>query len=294
MVRVRKRRLGGNTYYYLEHGMRDGGRIRKKERYVGRTLPPNMDEIMQDFVHEIYNERWRADIDTIRKNFAKERRIMPKTVREKEIRSFAVRFTYDTQKIEGSTLTRREVADLLEKGITPKNRPMTDVQEAELHNKLFHRMLGFKGDLTLQLLLDWHWDLFGMTKPDIAGDIRRYRVGITGSEFVPPSPYGVRPMLAEMFEWYESNKSRIHPVMLAALVHLKIVTIHPFGDGNGRITRLAMNFILNRNKYPMLDIPYEGRSGYYNSLERAQVGKDELAFLQWFAKKYIKAHSAYL
>lgn len=294
MARIRKRSLGGNTYYYLEHGMRHGGKVRKKERYVGKALPSNTDKIVQDFVHEIYNELWRADIDTIRKNFARERRVMPKTIWEKEIRSFAVRFTYDTQKIEGSTLTRREVADLLEKGVTPKNKPMADVQEAELHSKLFHRMLRFRGDLTLPLLLDWHWDLFGTTKPDVAGSIRKYRVGITGSKFVPPPPYEIQPMLSEMFEWYEDNKSKIHPVMLAALMHLKIVTIHPFGDGNGRITRLVMNFILDKNKYPMLDIPYEGRSGYYNSLERAQVKKDEFTFLQWFAKKYLKTYSAYL
>ncbi|MGI0089101.1 MAG: Fic family protein, partial [Nitrosopumilaceae archaeon] len=90
------------------------------------------------------------------------------------------------------------------------------------------------------------------------------------------------------------NKERLHPVELAALAHLKFVTIHPFGDGNGRITRLIMNFILNRKKYPLLDIPYEGRNSYYNALERSQIKKEDRIFLQWLAKKYIKEYKRYL
>ena len=294
MVRIRKRQIGGNTYYYLGHSIRHDGKIRKKERYLGKSLPTDMKKDVQNFVQEIYDEQWCADIDIIRENFLKEQQKAPDIIREKEIKAFAIQFTYDTQKIEGSTLTRREVADLLERDISPKNKPMTDVQEAELHNRLFYKMLEFKEDFTSKVLLDWHWDLFGMTKPEIAGSLRTYRVGIAGSRFVPPMPYEMRPMLSEMFEWYEDNKSKMHPVMLAALIHLKIVSIHPFGDGNGRITRLVMNFILYKNKYPMLDIPYEGRNSYYNALEKAQLQKDELVFLQWFAKKYIKTHGAYL
>ncbi len=79
-----------------------------------------------------------------------------------------------------------------------------------------------------------------------------------------------------------------------ALVHLKLVTIHPFGDGNDRITRLVMNFVLNRKKYPMYDIPYEERNSYYDALERSQVKKDEKVFLQWLVKRYIKEYKQYL
>ena len=294
MVQVRKRQIKNGTYYYLEHSMRENGKIRKKELYIGKSIPPDIEKIRQDFVCDIYNEQWRTEIDAIRDNFATNQMTMPKTIRKKEIMNFAVRFTYDTQKIEGSTLTKREVADLLEMGIAPKNKPMRDVKESESHNELFHKMLSFKGDITLQVLLDWHWDLFGTTKPDIAGNIRKYRVGILGSKFVPPPPYEIQSMLNEMFEWYECNKSHIHPVRLAALVHLKLVTIHPFGDGNGRITRIVMNFILNKNGYPMLNIPYEGRASYYNALEKSQVEKNEFRFVQWFAKKYIKEYNVYL
>ncbi|MEK6877156.1 MAG: hypothetical protein AABZ49_00840, partial [Thermoproteota archaeon] len=67
-----------------------------------------------------------------------------------------------------------------------------------------------------------------------------------------------------------------------------------FADGNGRIARLIMNFILNKRDYPMLDIPYEGRNSYYNALERSQIKKEGRAFLQWLVKKYIKEYKKYL
>ena len=85
----------------------------------------------------------------------------------------------------------------------------------------------------------------------------------------------------------------MHAVELAALVHLKLVTIHPFADGNGRISRLIMNFVLNKHGCPMLNIPYEKRAGYYGAPERYQI-KNEMIFLQWFFKRYMKENTKYL
>jgi len=76
-------------------------------------------------------------------------------------------------------------------------------------------------------------------------------------------------------------------------VHLRFVTIHPFADGNGRMSRLMMNFVLQKHGFPPLNIPYEDRRSYYNALERSQVKKVDSIFIQWFFKKYLKEHSAY-
>jgi Fic family protein len=292
-MRIKKKLLKGKVYYYLEHSMRKGKKVQKKEQYIGREIPFDIEKIKKDFVGEFYQEKWYADIDKIKKNFSKKQKDLPKSIKEKQLQNFAILFTYDTQRIEGSTLTLMETADLLEKGITPKSKPMRDVQEAEAHRDLFYEILKFKKELTLQVVLDWHWKLFNKTKPDISGKIRKYQVGIVGSKFMPPSPVEVYPMLTEFFKWYKKN-DKLYPIELAALVHLKLVTIHPFGDGNGRITRLVMNFVLNAKKYPLFDIPYEKRNGYYNALERSQDNKDEKIFLQWFVKRYIKEYKSYL
>ena len=101
-------------------------------------------------------------------------------------------------------------------------------------------------------------------------------------------------LLKEFFDWYNKNKNKLNPVELAALAHLKFVTIHPFSDGNGRISRLIMNFVLNNKGFPMLDIPYTNRNSYYNALERTQIKKNELIFLQWFFKRYFNEAKRFL
>jgi Fic family protein len=294
MVSTGKKIVKGKTYYYLEHSYREGGKIQKKTIYLGNKIPKNIEEIKAKFLDDISRKTWQTDVEKIRKNYSQNQSAMPKSIREKELGRFATAFTYDTQRIEGSTLTRRETADLLERGITPKNKPMRDAQEAEAHRDLFFEILKSKKDLSLHEIQEWYWKLFNKTKSEIAGKLRTYQVGIGESKFMPPSPVEVYPMLTEFFQWYNKNKNKLHPIELAALAHLKFVTIHPFGDGNGRISRLIMNFTLNKKKHPMLDIPYVGRNSYYNALERSQVKKEDRIFLQWFIKKYIKEYKRYL
>lgn len=273
MVTVKKKVLKGQTYYYLEHSIRENGKVRPRITYLGKKIPKNIEEIKKRFFDDISSKTWQTDVEKIKKNYSQNQKAMPKSVKEKELERFTINFTYDTQRIEGSTLTRKETADLLERGIAPKNKPMMDAQEAQAHRDLFLKILKSKKDMSLQEITDWHWELFNKTKSDIAGKIRKYQVAIRSSKFMPPTPVEVYPMLTEFFKWYNKNKNKLHPIELAALTHLKFVTIHPFGDGNGRISRLIMNFILSKKKYPMLDIPYEKRNSYYNALERSQLKK---------------------
>jgi Fic family protein len=294
VARVKAKRIGGSTYYYLEHSVREGGKVHKKEVYLGKKIPKNVKDLEEKLRSDTYFEKWHPLLDRIRDNYSREIRRMPKSLKEKELDTFAIRFTYDTQKIEGSTLSFRETATLLERGIAPKDRPVSDIREAEAHRKLFYEMLEYRKDLSLGTVLGWHKKLFEETKPDIAGRIRKSRVGIAGSRFTPPLAVEVYPMLQDFFRWYGKSRDRLHPVELAALVHLKFVTIHPFADGNGRMSRLMMNFALKNKSYPMLNVPYEGRNSYYNALERAQVGRNDDAFTLWFMKRYVKAYKAYL
>lgn len=290
MVAIRKKTVGKQTYYYLEHSFREKGRVEKKEKYLGKTLPQNIEELKQQFISEIYRDKWFGLFDKIKEEYsAQEKRITP-SAKEKELENFAIKFTYDTNRIEGSTLTFRETSLLLEKGITPNAKLLRDVKEAEAHRNVFYEVLDCRKDLSLDLILYFHKKLFENTKKDIAGKIRQHQVTIAGSKFTPPFPAEIYPLLMDFFKWYRKNRDKMHPVELAALVHLKLVTIHPFADGNGRISRLMMNFVLNKPGFPMLNIPYEKRAGYYGSLERSQIKKDEIIFLQWFFKRYLKEH----
>jgi Fic family protein len=294
MVTIKKRKVGKEKYYYLEHSYRDKGKVQKKQKYLGKEIPTEIDDLKKEFLSELYKEKWLEDIDKIKKSFSKEQKIMPKSSKEKNQETFAIKFTYNSQRIEGSTLSLKETADLLERGITPSSKPIRDVKEAEAHKNLFYEMVKYKKSLNRQIVLYWNKKLLEQTKPDIAGKIRNHQVEIARSKFLPPFPSELEVLLHEFFKWYNDNKSKLHPVELAALVHLKFVTIHPFGDGNGRISRIMMNFVLKSFNYPFLDIPYEKRTSYYNALERSQVKKEERIFLQWFFKRYLQEYKRYL
>ncbi|MEA3557994.1 MAG: Fic family protein [Candidatus Thermoplasmatota archaeon] len=294
MVTLRERKRNGITYYYLEHSFRKGGRVEKRERYLGNSIPDDIDVIKNGLIHDIYRERWFEDIDLIGENYKGRVASLPPSALEKAVSDFTIRFTYNTNRIEGSTLTLRETGELLGNGISPGSRPMTDIREAEAHRDTFLEMLESKKDLSMQTLLYFHRELLKQTKKDIAGKLRGHQVAISGSRFMPPMPVEIYPLLTESFNWYKTEKTDIHPVELAGLVHLKLVTIHPFADGNGRIGRLMMNMVLHGSNYPMLDIPYEKRMGYYRALERSQTSEDDHVFLQWFFKRYIAENERYL
>lgn len=293
MVRIKEKIIKGKTYYYLEHSFRLKRRTLKKEVYLGTTIPKNIEKIKANFVFEIYKEKWYTRFNKIKEGFSKEQKSLPPEAMEKYIESFMIKFTYNTQRIEGSTLSFKETAALLLHDITPRNKPLRDVKEAEEHKKVFYEMLSTKKDLSLNLILEWHHKLFKETKPNIAGKIRNHQVGISGSTFIPPSPVELNVLLNEFFGWYNRNKLKMNSVELAASAHLKFVTIHPFTDGNGRISRLVMNFILNKHKYPMLNIQYENRASYYTALERSQVKQIDGPFLQWFFRRYLKDNLKY-
>ena len=294
MATVRKEERNGSTYFYLEHSFRIRGKTVKKERYLGKSVPKDIEKIKNEFLHEIYSEKWYSEFLKIEKSFVKEQEGMPPEGLKKNLESFMIKFTYDTQKIEGSTLSFKDTRNILLYGTTPPNRPIEEVKETEIHKKVFYEMLETKKDISLSLILEWHYELFRETKPDIAGKVRRHQVAISGSRFMPPSPIEIDALLGDFLKWYNRNKRKVNPVELAGLVHLRFVTIHPFTDGNGRMSRLLMNFVLHRNGYPMLNIEYKNRGSYYTALERSQVKVNEGPFIQWFFRRYLDANKAYL
>jgi Fic family protein len=294
MVTLKRRTTKGKQAYYLSHTYRQNGKVKYKETYIGQKIPSNIATIKNEFIQGVYKEKWFGSFDKIKKAYSIEQKEIPDSVKEKNLEAFAVRFTYDTNRIEGSTLTLRETGALLLEGISPKDRPIRDVKEAEAHRKIFYSMLTHKGDMSLGLVLGWNRELLGETKPDIAGKIRTYEVYISNSTFKPPGALEVQTYILEFFRWYAREESKMNPIELAALAHLKFETIHPFGDGNGRVGRLIMNFILHRNGYPMFIIKYQDRRGYYRALERSQTKRDEGIFVQWFFKKYVKDNQRYI
>lgn len=294
MVTVRKKTTEGRTYYYLEHSVKVDGHVENRSKYLGTKIPKDIENMKSDFLWKIYSEKWFKKLDGIKENYFREFKKIPKEVREKFLQDFMVKFTYNSNRIEGSSLSLHDNVKLLVDGTSPKEKPVSDIKEAESHKKVFYKMLEYKSDLNLETILFWHKELFGETKSNLAGKIRNYQIIVTGSKAQFPFPAELNVLLREFFKWYEKNKSELHPVVLAALVHFKFVSIHPFGDGNGRVSRLMMNFVLHKHGYPMLNITYKNRSSYYNALERAQLKNLNHVFVTYLIRRYLKDYKKYL
>jgi Fic family protein len=293
MVNIRILNQGNKKYYYLEHTIRIDKDFKNKRVYLGDTLPKNIDELKEKFLYELFEELYNKELKTIKEFWTKEFKNYPQSSKDKYIESFMIKFTYNTNKIEGSKLTLKETADLLQEQITPKSKSLKDVKETEAHKKIFYIMLENKNKLNLATVLYWHRELFKEADPEIAGIIRKHPVAIARSKVELPLPAELETLLKEFFAWYNKYYGKINPVIMAALVHLKFVTMHPFSDGNGRISRLMMNHTLNSLGYPMLNIEYTNRNAYYTALERSQTRNKEETFTTYIIKRYIKEYKKF-
>src|SRR5271157_2042817 len=141
MVTLKKREIKGKIYYYLSHTYKVYGKTKYKEIYLGTKLPKNVDKIKREFTLKIYEEKWFTSFEEIKEEYQKQIRKMPIEVKKKNLEAFIIRFTYDTNRIEGSKLSFKDTAALLELGLSPKNRPIRDIKEAEAQRKVFYEML---------------------------------------------------------------------------------------------------------------------------------------------------------
>jgi Fic family protein len=178
-------------------------------------------------------------------------RPFPPAALENLERWFEVELTYTSNAIEGNTLTRAETALVLEKGLTVGGKPMKDHLEAINHRNALQKMkaLTRQDRLILDDILALHECVLKGVDDTHAGGIRSVSVRVSGSMVVFPTPLKVPYLLDEFVAWLNSEQT-MNPVQKAALAHYKLVSIHPFIDGNGRTARLLMNLILIKHGYP--------------------------------------------
>ena len=263
----------------MGHSIRQGKRVLKTEKYLGTFLPKNIALVKEEFFSELRYELY-AKLERIRTHFQAEWKRIPISAQAREKEEVSIAFTYNTNAIEGSTITLAETREIIQDGIAP-HKLLGDIKETESHSKVFLKMLDCKEKISHGLLLEWHKDIFGETKSDIAGKYRDYVVRI--GPYRAPDWQDVPNLMDVFIQWVYSHKS--NAVELAARVHYRFEKIHPFGDGNGRIGRLLLNSILWHQGYPMLIIEYKNRRSYYKAFD-----KDEDHFVNYMVRRYMAAH----
>ncbi len=233
------------------------------------------------------------EADKLKKKLDKKRPI-PVSQLKNLMNAFKIDYTYESNKIEGNTLTLQETALIVNKGITIGGKSLNEHLEALNHSEAIDFILSLvkgKDALIEYNLLQIHAIVLKRIDKENAGRYRGLNVRISGSKHSPPEPYLIRPQMEDLFCYYETMKSELHPLILAADMHYKLVTIHPFIDGNGRTSRLLMNLIAYQNGYPMVNISgsQESRMGYYNALEITREPNHHEAFREFIIKEAIKS-----
>lgn len=208
-------------------------------------------------------------------------------------------YTFDSTGIEGNTLTLQETALVLNKGVTIGGKSLREHFEVINHKEAIDYIKALakqKEPISKRVLLDIHHLILKNIDLDNAGRYRNVDVMISGSSHKPPTFLQVESLMEEYFNFYVENKEMLSPIILSADMHEKLVTIHPFSDGNGRTSRLVMNLILLQNGFPITNISSQNelRDEYYKSLEVAQIEDNKELFYKFIARNVKESLIKYL
>lgn len=188
---------------------------------------------------------------------------------------FKVELTYTSNAIEGNTLSRAQTALVVEKGLTVEGKTLEEHLEAVNHAQAFERIASLvhrpRTEVTQHHLLELHRLILQKIDDANAGRYRTVSVRIAGSRAIMPNPAKVPQLMDEFISWLW--KARGNELIIAADAHFRLVSIHPFVDGNGRVARLLMNLLLMQAGYPPAVIRKEERRRYVTSIEAGQLGK---------------------
>ena len=230
-----------------------------------------------------------------KKAFLDKNRPLPKPVLLKLREQMIVEGTYNSNAIEGNTLTLKETRLILEEGLTIAGKSMREHFEATNHRDaiLFLEKIIKKHRIKEEDILAIHGLIMKNIEKETAGIYRRGQVRILGVPFLPPNYLKVPRLMDDLLEWISRNSEKLHLIELAALAHYRFVVIHPFYDGNGRTARLLMNLILMRGGYPFVIVLANDRKRYYNALAKADKG-DFYPFINLMAQFVEKSLDLFL
>lgn len=288
MVYHEIREINGKKQNYLVYNKRENGKWIKKSKFVGSGNIPKgkINKLKIEFEKEIiFNKKYQyldkeqvREIEELKKSYNKKIKEFSKEEFEKFENSFFTELTYDSNAIEGNSLSLEETSLVVNENIVPEGKTLREIYEAKNHIKALEFLKEYKGDLNENLILKIHSIILNNVSERFAGKYRKSSVRIAGSTFKPAIPEKVPQLIGNLIYWYKKNKNKYHQFELSVLVSMKFVTIHPFVDGNGRVSRLIMNFLLSKKDYPWINIYNKQRQKYLQSVRKANNEDYSLIF----------------
>ena len=301
---IRAKFINGKYYYYLVESKRINGKtVQRSLAYLGekeeaiayaekhklkvvepkpRKLEKGMTKL--DYLIELKKKR----LDSLK---------ISEEVEKKYREDLEVAWTYHSTTIEGSTLSLEETDLFLSKGIVGPNKPFEDYLDAKGHKdaiELIFLWLTKNKKRPIQKIDILNLHKVTMWGRDWGGNYRETQVYIRGSKHVPPPPSQVKSLMKEFTAKLNMDQGKIPTISHSANSHIDFESIHPFVDGNGRVGRLLVNWLLLREGYPPIIIEVKDRKRYFNLLGEAQIKNDPTRLIWFFKNKLNQAYDFYL
>ncbi len=306
MVYIYRKTIGNKQYYYLRASQKKGPKVMVKDiAYLGSSLtevkkaldslPQYSDQIRKAYKtinHFLESNRYldkikelklKSDsflgerilrIEACRLHYFQEFQKSPELTKKEVFNNFMVEFAFNTTSIEGNTINLNEARNLLQEGYTPKNKTLREIYDLQNTEKVWLWLINCKEEISHDLIIKVHLELMENIDPR-KGDYRINDVRVIHSNFeATPAPY-VKTDMGLLLKWYDKNKEKMHPLVLATIFHHKFEKIHPFFDGNGRTGRMILNYILLKNNYPPLIIHKKSRMKYLEAMRSADLSELE-------------------
>lgn len=313
MTHLTKKMIGGKGYFYLVKSIRlPNGSVSKIYKSLGTKKPSKMPDTKEYFLrkeNQIY-------IDFALNNFKEDKilsseeikklelmrlayRKILKTLNKQQLKDlfdrFTVNFTYESNAIEGNSLTLKDVGVIIFENVSIKGKNLREIYETRNSRAVVDMILRKKFDVSHKSMLKMHRML--MRDMDINYGYKKIPNFILGKRLETTPPEKVYDELNKLIKWYEINKGKLHPLVLAAHFHGKFEKIHPFDDGNGRVGRFLINVILVDSGYMPIIIRKSSRTAYLSCLEAFDNGHEDKIkrfLLEKFKDTYRKFFEVYL
>jgi len=236
------------------------------------------------------------EVENLKKEIASFQPLKRRKVQELK-QYYRIGLTYSSNAIEGNSLSEAETKIILEDGIAIGGKLVKEHLEVLGHSDAYDVVLKLAknhSEITERDINKLHKLFYFRIDQKQAGKYRKGQVFITGTDFVPPASDQVPSLMKQFAAEIPTLKAKYHPIEFAALLHLKLVTIHPFIDGNGRIARLAMNLALMQAGYPITIIPVINRMDYINCIKQIQLNNDPIPFINFISAMAYESANDYV
>lgn len=303
-MHIEKRKQGNKIKYYLAHSYREGSSVHKFRKYLGTDLSDKKlkerreiaEKLILEEIHKYKIIKDPLDFELTEQEIKEIKKLEAEIplkishLSEKDWKIFSEIFTYNTNAIEGSKLSQKEVRDILEEDKWP-DKSKEDIAEAYGVDEAIRFIRQTKEHVSINLIKKIHKIVFKNSK-SFAGKLRK-----KGEEVVVANNLGqvvhegapqtrINYLLKELINWYNKNKEKYPALVLGAVIHNQFENIHPFADGNGRVGRILLNNILIKHNLPPINIDLEKSQEYYRTLKEYELNKNLKPTIELYLKEY--------